>query len=145
MPRKMSQTAYNAAYYKAHKQGMNRATVEKRRERYTADETLKESDYTQNTDRWYRRTHGVSFADFLQQVEIQKDRCPIGNHLFGPRRKGQIDAPVFDHDHETGNPREILCRAHNIGLGYFHDSIEELESAITYLKKHQGRKLCLKK
>lgn len=39
----------------------------------------------------------------------------------------------IDHDHKTGKVRGILCRQHNIGLGFFTDSKELLESAIQYL------------
>lgn len=39
-----------------------------------------------------------------------------------------------DHDHTTKEIRGVLCRRHNMGLGYFADSVEELESAIAYLK-----------
>lgn len=40
-----------------------------------------------------------------------------------------------DHDHETGKVRGLLCTQCNPGIGYFQDSIERLELAITYLKK----------
>ena len=39
-----------------------------------------------------------------------------------------------DHDHNTGEIRGVLCRKHNLGIGQFNDSIEELEKAIAYLK-----------
>lgn len=32
--------------------------------------------------------------------------------------------------------RGLLCSSHNTGLGKFHDSIEELEAAIEYLRMH---------
>jgi Recombination endonuclease VII len=42
-----------------------------------------------------------------------------------------------DHDHKTGVLRGRTCRRHNLGMGLFRDSIEELQAAIYYLRKHQ--------
>lgn len=39
-----------------------------------------------------------------------------------------------DHDHNTGEVRGVLCRRHNMGLGYFNDSIAQLQQAIDYLQ-----------
>jgi len=82
---------------------------------------------------WYKHEHGITLAAFEAQIAAQNNLCPIGNHPFGPRGKGKT-SPCQDHDHETGENRLILCREHNVGLGQFHDSIPELESAILYLK-----------
>jgi hypothetical protein len=86
---------------------------------------------TQRT-RWYKHQYGTSEAAFEAQIVAQNNRCPIGNHPFGPHGKGKT-SPCQDHDHETGENRLILCREHNVGLGQFHDAIPELESAISYL------------
>lgn len=43
----------------------------------------------------------------------------------------------IDHDHATKKTRGLLCSFCNSMLGYARDSIELLESAIAYLKKHQ--------
>lgn len=39
----------------------------------------------------------------------------------------------MDHDHETDEFRGLLCHRHNLALGHFKDSIEELHAAIDYL------------
>jgi Recombination endonuclease VII len=86
---------------------------------------------------YYKCIHGVTLEEFEAQIERQHGLCPIGNHPFGPRGRGR-NSPCQDHDHETDENRLILCREHNVGLGQFHDSIEELESAIFYLKQYKA-------
>jgi len=42
----------------------------------------------------------------------------------------------IDHCHKSGKIRGLLCHRCNVSLGSFNDSIETLQSAIDYLKKH---------
>jgi hypothetical protein len=35
--------------------------------------------------------------------------------------------------------RGLLCHKHNIGLGHFNDSVEELQDAIDYVNFHNGK------
>jgi Recombination endonuclease VII len=95
-------------------------------------------------DRYYRHEHGITLVEFEARMATQNNLCPIGNHPFGERGK-KNDSPCQDHDHETGENRLILCRRHNVGIGYFNESIAELESAILYLqsfKKTTGELPC---
>jgi len=87
-------------------------------------------------DHYYKFEHGISEVDFEAQIQEQSGLCPIGNHPLGPRGKTK-GSPCQDHNHETDENRAVICREHNIGLGCFHDSIEELESAISYLKRYK--------
>ena len=85
---------------------------------------------------WYKCMYGVTLEEFEAQIAAQNNLCPIGNHPFGERGK-KNDSPCQDHNHETGKNRAVLCRRHNVGIGYFNDSVAELEAAITYLKQYQ--------
>ena len=44
---------------------------------------------------------------------------------------------VCDHDHQSLTFRGWLCRKCNLGLGNFNDSIERMQNAIEYLKRHK--------
>jgi hypothetical protein len=48
---------------------------------------------------------------------------------------------AIDHDHATGEVRGALCTRCNMGLGFFRDSVTNLETAIRYLKRtlRQGK------
>jgi hypothetical protein len=50
-----------------------------------------------------------------------------------PELKKQLSA---DHDHDTNEPRELLCQLCNAGIGMFLDSPKLLELAAYYLRKH---------
>jgi hypothetical protein len=41
-----------------------------------------------------------------------------------------------DHCHKTGKVRALLCIPCNTGIGSFHDNIETMKAAITYLYFH---------
>ena len=114
-----------------------RDSMKRRREKYRGTPKCKarEQRYrdAHGRDAYYRFEHGITVEEFEAQIAAQHNLCPIGNHPFGDRGKGKI-SPCQDHDHETGANRLILCREHNVALGMFHDSIFELESAISYLK-----------
>ena len=85
---------------------------------------------------YYKFAHGLTAEEFEAQIARQNNLCPIGNHPFGKRGK-QGDSPCQDHDHESGENRMILCRNHNVALGLFNDSIEDMQAAIDYLKQYK--------
>lgn len=67
---------------------------------------------------------GLSFAE---QERLKGKLCGIcgnrGTHI--------------DHDHVTGKFRDVLCNTCNAGLGMFHDNLELLKKAVTYLEFHR--------
>jgi Recombination endonuclease VII len=51
---------------------------------------------------------------------------------------GSLENLHIDHDHKTGKIRGCLCERHNLSLGLFHDSTNELRKAIQYLEASNG-------
>lgn len=45
-----------------------------------------------------------------------------------------------DHDHDSSQPRGVLCHNCNVALGNFKDNPEILQSAIEYLNKYSEAK-----
>ena len=43
----------------------------------------------------------------------------------------------FDHSTATSRFRGWICKRCNVGLGNFGDSVETVQSALDYLKKHE--------
>jgi predicted nucleic acid-binding Zn ribbon protein len=69
-------------------------------------------------------------AAAMRMLLAQHDVCAIcGTSEWG------VKGPCVDHDHTTGEIRGVLCGDHNKGLGFFHDSPDELRAAIAYLER----------
>jgi len=61
----------------------------------------------------------------------QNNLCAICHNEFKPFKDIHID-----HNHITGKVRGLLCSKCNMSLGGFDDKINNLESAIIYLKNN---------
>lgn len=77
------------------------------------------------------KNYGITLNEYNHMLEEQQGCCACcGRHKSEFKRRLHVD-----HNHTTGQVRALLCTRCNPGLGYFEDSIEKLEMAITYLKK----------
>lgn len=75
-----------------------------------------------------KKVYGLTTEQFETMKINQKGLCLI---CAEPPKSFHVD-----HDHKTGKVRGLLCRICNAGLGYFHDHVGRLASAITYLNKN---------
>ena len=75
----------------------------------------------------------MTIHDYDDMVKAQDNKCAICD-CPPDHPKGLFH---IDHDHFTEEVRGLLCGACNKGLGMFKDNTEFLESAISYLKKHE--------
>lgn len=82
------------------------------------------------------REYGISGAVEQQMLIKQGGRCAIcGVTPDSPRNHGKTVLCV-DHDHITGKVRGLLCATCNMGLSYFRDQREVLQSCARYLEAH---------
>ncbi len=90
-------------------------------------------------ERHLRRTYNTSQMAYDLQFQGQNGVCAICGRLPA---EGEYRF-AFDHDHETGLTRGVLCSACNGGLGCFRDRPDLLRSALTYLAawsiQHKGQ------
>jgi hypothetical protein len=82
---------------------------------------------------WARKTK-YNFPQELydERLDDQGGVCAICS-TNSPGGRGQFHA---DHDHQTNQPRGVLCHNCNVALGNFKDSPELLQKAIVYLSKY---------
>ncbi len=86
------------------------------------------------TRRAWNRARLYNFPAELYELRLQEqgNTCAIcGTNT--PGGKGEFHA---DHDHETNQPRGVLCHNCNVALGNFQDNPEILRAAIEYLEKY---------
>jgi|SRR5579864_1483584 len=72
--------------------------------------------------------YGVTKESFEKQLELQKGLCAIcGSAMARPEQ---------DHNHVTGEARELLCHSCNWLLGCCFENKDILLAAVRYLEKH---------
>ena len=93
-------------------------------------EMMKEKD----RNRYYKRTYGISLAEYDELLEHQKGVCAIcgkeNNTNYGRAHNGRL---CVDHCHESGEIRGLLCGSCNAALGHFKDNKDLLKKAMKYL------------
>jgi hypothetical protein len=81
--------------------------------------------------------HKITDKEYFEMQQDQNGTCAIcGKKESAVTSYGEIKPLAVDHCHETGKIRGLLCDGCNRALGFFKDSVSNLESAIEYLKKH---------
>jgi len=105
----------------------------------------KKASYGRNreTFRRYRLMNrfGLTLERYREMFAQQEGLCAICRKPEVGTREGNVIELAVDHDHETGENRQLLCGNCNKGLGSFQDSVELLEAALVYLRAHKKPKL----
>lgn len=83
--------------------------------------------------RHYRRKNGWTDELVNQALADQAHACAICSAPLTEK------TAFADHDHLTGQPRGLLCRLCNWGLGHFKDNPASLRQAAAYLEAHTNR------
>ena len=104
---------------------------------YARTQRIRHPERTSETQRRVnlKSKYGLSVDEFSKMVEKQGFKCAI---CFGVFETGQrkMLRPCVDHDHATGVVRQILCGKCNRGIGLLLDSEEIIESALSYIRRH---------
>lgn len=85
-------------------------------------------------DKALKYNFGITLAEYNCLFALQKGCCAICLRHQSEFKKGL----AVDHCHETGKIRDLLCSRCNPLLGLAKDSIDVLEKAIAYLRRHRG-------
>lgn len=99
------------------------------------NEVCKPCKYVRQKNSDLKRWYGISLDEMNEMKESQDGLCAMcGNK---PCKRGLM----VDHNHETGEVRELLCNSCNVGIGgmAFNEDIERLKQAIAYLEKWNDR------
>ena len=92
----------------------------------------KDSKRYYETDRanYYKRTYGITLADYDRMYEEQEGCCAIcGTHQLEITKRFCVD-----HCHDTGQVRGLLCDSCNKGIGILQDNDDILYRAADYIR-----------
>lgn len=82
--------------------------------------------------------YGITEAEYNAMVQKQDGKCAICKQAESeddPSNPGHPKKLAVDHDHNTDEIRELLCKRCNTLLGYAKDSVAICFSAAAYLMK----------
>lgn len=117
-----------------HRRELSRAWVARNRERSRATHRKSAKQYrAKKPDQWREnalpRKYGITPADYDRLLEQQGGHCAICSTTPKPGKRLDVD-----HDHATNAVRGLVCRRHNMGMGYFADEPAALRAAADYLE-----------
>ena len=86
------------------------------------------------------RIRGITLEYYYSLIGQQNNLCAICNMSETRKNiRGEISRLCIDHNHSTGFVRALLCHGCNQTIGHAKESIEILQKAIEYLKKHSTK------
>jgi hypothetical protein len=90
---------------------------------------------------YYKRNYGLTEAQYEDKKKTQQHKCKIcGEEGFCIGNNNHTEKLVVDHDHNTGQIRDLLCHNCNRALGLLQDSVIIADSALQYLKRWKAAK-----
>lgn len=105
--------------------------------RFLSEETRrKDRDRAREYARRKRSADAITLALRAQHDEIAAEmEAPVCGVCGGTEPGRRL---AIDHDHVTGLVRGLLCRKCNAALGLLGDSVEGVEAALDYLRRHEA-------
>lgn len=107
------------------------AKIEMLRERMHREERVENPAYLSKAKSAYLlNTYDMCSDKYQAMFEEQDGLCAICGD--------PLDKPRVDHNHATGEIRQLLCNCCNAGIGMFKESQTRLRKAIAYLTRWNG-------
>lgn len=93
------------------------------------------------SDRNLMRSFNLTREQYNEKLKAQNYVCAIcAKPETGTSRSGGIKSLAVDHNHTTGEIRDLLCWRCNGTLGKTEESVELLQAHIDYINRHNNRK-----
>lgn len=86
-----------------------------------------------------KKHYGITIDEYNLMLKKQNNLCDICEQpeTAAFKKTKKIKNLSIDHDHKNKKIRSLLCNKCNCLIGYARESIELLEKAIQYLKRHK--------
>jgi hypothetical protein len=138
--RKIQKTA-SAKYRKNNKDKIHNDYLKNKKKIYEYQKNYykKNKVYISERSRKYklRKKYKITENQVNKIREEQGNKCAICGVIESAVKMGGGKLCI-DHNHKTGKVRGLLCGQCNSALGHFNESIEILNNAIEYIKKHES-------
>lgn len=83
----------------------------------------------------YREAYGLTLEDYSKMLAAQGGKCAICEQTETATQHGKVKQLSVDHNHKTGQVRDLLCRDCNWAFGHFKENPEVLRQAADYAEK----------
>jgi Autographiviridae endonuclease VII len=128
--RKYNASKKGSEYNRNHVKQWRKNNPEKRRLQAKRESGM---DKIYNQRKHLKATYGITVEDYNKMFEKQKGCCAIcKEHQTNFKKRLSVD-----HNHKTGQIRQLLCYKCNSLLGYAKENKIILEEAIKYLEYHR--------
>ena len=74
-----------------------------------------------------RADYGIDWETYQEKLNCQNHCCMICKRVMA--------SPHVDHDHETKQVRDLLCRECNSALGFIREDVEIAKAVVAYLER----------
>ena len=81
------------------------------------------------------KKYNISIERYDSLLAEQLSKCAICSKQLIDGSDDYTERPIIDHNHKTGEVRELLCSKCNLALGNANDSSEYVFNLYNYLKK----------
>lgn len=121
-------------YFKEHYKTNKEAKIKYQQDYYQRN---KEHVSKRMRERHLKLAYNLTSQQYLEMVVSQKNCCAIckkPEHRL--LKTGDVKPLSVDHNHVTGEVRELLCNDCNALIGFAKEDREILQNAISYLQNH---------
>jgi hypothetical protein len=78
--------------------------------------------------------YGITTQKYNEMLEKQENKCACCGVEFD-LISSSMNKPCVDHNHSSGETRDILCSRCNLAAGNVNDSSDRAEKLAAYLRK----------
>ena len=132
---------FNKKEYQKKYRLKNKEILKEKRKKYNLKNKEKRKEYHKKyylenpekvKEQQLKCRYNITLKEYNYMFLKQKSKCAICDTY-----QSEIKHPLgVDHNHETGQVRELLCFKCNNALGLINESMEIAENLVKYLKYH---------
>lgn len=90
--------------------------------------------------KWHLKVlYGLTVEQYDAMFLAQRGLCAVCRRPETSLRRGKVKSLDVDHNHETGQVRELLCGACNPALGLLKEDPLRIRALADYIERHNAK------